>query len=79
MHHQKTSSKKHRERALPINTTADPTDQYTTTDKTRTLGLIICRGTQVCLICPSAEMEEIANPFAEEDDEEEEDEEVMES
>jgi hypothetical protein len=32
----------------------------------------------VCLICPSAEMEEIANPFAEEDDDEEE-EEVMES
>jgi hypothetical protein len=30
--------------------------------------LIICRGTQVSLICPSDEMEEIANPFAEEDE-----------
>jgi len=39
------------------------------TDQTRKLGLVVCRGTQVCLICPSEEMEEIANPFAEEDEE----------
>ena len=27
------------------------------------LGLVVCRGTQVSLICPSDGMEEIANPF----------------
>lgn len=48
----------------------DPSDLSQVTDKTRKLGLIICRGTQVSLICPSTEMEEIANPFAEEEGEE---------
>ncbi len=47
---------------------ADPNDSTQLTDQTRKLGLIICRGTQVSLICPSDEMEEIANPFAEEDE-----------
>jgi U6 snRNA-associated Sm-like protein LSm7 len=41
------------------------------TDKTRKLGQVVCRGTQVTLICPSDEMEEIANPFAEDAEEEE--------
>lgn len=31
---------------------------------------MVCRGTQVSLICPSDEMEEIANPFADEGEEE---------
>ncbi len=42
---------------------ADPTDPYRTTDKKRTLGLVVCRGTTVMLICPEDGMEEIANPF----------------
>lgn len=49
----------------------DPNDPSQVTDKTRKLGLVVCRGTQVSLICPSDEMEEIANPFAEEEEEEE--------
>ncbi len=47
----------------------DPNDPSQVTDKTRSLGLIICRGTQVSLICPSDEMIEIANPFAAEEEE----------
>lgn len=41
----------------------DPEDPQTVTDQTRTLGLIVCRGTAVMLVAPSAGMEEIANPF----------------
>ncbi len=52
----------------------DPNNPTEITDKTRTLGLVICRGTQVALICPCAEMEEIANPFGGDDGEEEEEE-----
>mmetsp|Transcript_22864 Transcript_22864/g.38143 ORF Transcript_22864/g.38143 Transcript_22864/m.38143 type:complete len:112 (-) Transcript_22864:103-438(-) len=48
----------------------DPADPTQVTDKTRNLGMVVCRGTQVSLMCPSDEMEEIANPFAEEEDEE---------
>jgi U6 snRNA-associated Sm-like protein LSm7 len=33
------------------------------TDDTRTLGLVVCRGTAVVLICPVDGMEAIANPF----------------
>lgn len=51
----------------------NPNDPSEVTDKTRPLGLIICRGTQVALICPCDEMEEIANPFAGDEEEEEED------
>ena len=46
----------------------DPEDPMKLTDQTRTLGLVICRGTQVCLISPCEGMEEIANPFAEEEE-----------
>jgi U6 snRNA-associated Sm-like protein LSm7 len=49
----------------------DPNDLSQVTDKTRKLGQVVCRGTQVTLICPSDEMEEIANPFAEDAEEEE--------
>jgi U6 snRNA-associated Sm-like protein LSm7 len=52
----------------------DPNDFSQLTEKTRPLGLIVCRGTQVSLLCPSDEMIEIANPFAEEDEEEAEEE-----
>lgn len=41
----------------------DADDSNTTTDKTRRLGLVVARGTQVSLISPSEEMEEIANPY----------------
>ncbi len=50
----------------------DPKDYSQITDKTRILGLIVVRGTQISLIAPSDEMEEIANPFAEGAEEEEE-------
>jgi U6 snRNA-associated Sm-like protein LSm7 len=33
------------------------------TDKTRKLGLVVIRGTQVSLVSPEEGMEEIANPF----------------
>ena len=52
-----------------IFTYIDPNDPNQITDNTRKLGLVVCRGTQVTLICPSDEMEEIANPFAEEEEE----------
>ncbi|PNW84921.1 hypothetical protein CHLRE_03g164101v5 [Chlamydomonas reinhardtii] len=41
----------------------DPEDPLTVTDETRSLGLLVCRGTAVMLVAPSAGMEEIANPF----------------
>jgi len=41
----------------------DPDDPYKLTDDTRQLGLVVCRGTSVVLICPVDGMEAIANPF----------------
>ncbi|KAG2499155.1 hypothetical protein HYH03_002737 [Edaphochlamys debaryana] len=41
----------------------DPEDPLSVTDETRTLGLLVCRGTAVMLVAPSTGMEEIANPF----------------
>jgi U6 snRNA-associated Sm-like protein LSm7 len=41
----------------------DPQDPYRVTETTRKLGLIVCRGLQVSLLCPSDGIEEIANPF----------------
>lgn len=41
----------------------DPDDPFKITDETRSLGLVVCRGTAVVLICPSDSMEQIANPF----------------
>ncbi|KIY99005.1 U6 snRNA-associated Sm-like protein LSm7 [Monoraphidium neglectum] len=41
----------------------DPEDPMRVTDQTRTLGLVVCRGTAVTLVAPTAGMEEIANPF----------------
>ncbi|KAL4216816.1 Sm-like protein lsm7 [Mactra antiquata] len=45
----------------------DPDDPYKLTEDTRSLGLVVCRGTSVVLICPSEGMEAIANPFVQQD------------
>merc|ERR1711994_260118 len=42
----------------------DPDDPFKLTDDTRQLGLVVCRGPNVTLICPQEGMESIANPFA---------------
>ncbi len=47
----------------------DPTDPYKLTDKTRHLGLIVCRGPSVSIISPVDGTEEIANPFGAPEDE----------
>ncbi|XP_013189732.1 U6 snRNA-associated Sm-like protein LSm7 [Amyelois transitella] len=41
----------------------DPDDPYKLLDDTRALGLVVCRGTSVVLICPMDGMEAIPNPF----------------
>lgn len=41
----------------------DPDDAGKVTDETRDLGLVVCRGTTVTLICPTDGTQEIANPF----------------
>ncbi|CAK9292044.1 unnamed protein product [Gordionus sp. m RMFG-2023] len=41
----------------------DPDDPLKITEDTRPLGLVVCRGTTVVLICPVDGMEEIPNPF----------------
>jgi len=51
-----------------ISPMADPEDPTIVTDEKRVLGLVVCRGTQVCLISPSDGLEEIANPFGEEEE-----------
>ena len=50
----------------------DPEDMYRVTNNTRKLGLVVCRGPQVSLISPSDGMEEIENPFLDDDEDEEE-------
>jgi len=45
----------------------DPDDPYKLTMDTRPLGLVVCRGTAVTLICPMDGMESIANPFVQQD------------
>ena len=47
----------------------DPQDAMKVTSHSRTLGLVVCRGTQVCIVSPSEGREEIANPFLDEGDE----------
>ena len=41
----------------------DPKDPFKLTEDTRPLGLVVCRGTAVVLVCPSDSMEVIPNPF----------------
>ncbi|KAL1498015.1 hypothetical protein ABEB36_008878 [Hypothenemus hampei] len=45
----------------------DPDDPYKLTEDTRELGLVVCRGTSVVLICPMDGMEPIPNPFISQD------------
>ena len=42
----------------------DPDDPMKVTDRTRPLGLSVCRGISVQTVAPTAGAEEIANPFA---------------
>ncbi|KAK6292798.1 hypothetical protein J4Q44_G00362990 [Coregonus suidteri] len=46
----------------------DPDDQFKLTEDTRQLGLVVCRGTSVVLICPQDVMEAIPNPFIQQQD-----------
>ena len=46
----------------------DPEDPLKITDETRSLGLIVCRGTSVMVVSGLDGMEEIANPFLPSDD-----------
>ncbi|XP_020598886.1 sm-like protein LSM7 isoform X1 [Phalaenopsis equestris] len=46
-----------------IESLRDPDDPLKTTDQTRRLGLIVCRGTAVMLVSPTDGTDEIANPF----------------
>ncbi|KAI8785432.1 Sm-like protein lsm7 [Biomphalaria glabrata] len=45
----------------------DPDDPFKLTEDTRSLGLVVCRGTSVVLICPAEGMESIANPFVQQE------------
>ncbi|XVF79601.1 hypothetical protein PTKIN_Ptkin15bG0002300 [Pterospermum kingtungense] len=45
----------------------DQDDPLKTTDQTRRLGLIVCRGTAVMLVSPTDGTDEIANPFIQPD------------
>ena len=45
----------------------DPDDPFKLTEDTRNLGLVVCRGTSVVLICPAEGMESIPNPFIQQD------------
>ncbi|PVD36247.1 hypothetical protein C0Q70_03225 [Pomacea canaliculata] len=45
----------------------DPDDPLKLTEDTRHLGLVVCRGTAVVLICPADGMEAIANPFVQQE------------
>ncbi|KAF5837703.1 hypothetical protein DUNSADRAFT_4013 [Dunaliella salina] len=46
----------------------DPEDPLRVTDNTRPLGLIVCRGTAVTLMAPTSGMEEIPNPFIQQEE-----------
>ncbi|RWS14068.1 small nuclear ribonucleoprotein (snRNP) splicing factor-like protein [Dinothrombium tinctorium] len=41
----------------------DPDDPYKLTEDTRPLGLVVCRGPAVVVVCPVDGMEQIPNPF----------------
>ncbi|XP_059352475.1 U6 snRNA-associated Sm-like protein LSm7 [Daphnia carinata] len=41
----------------------DSEDSFKLSEDTRQLGLVVCRGTAVVLICPADGMEAIPNPF----------------
>eukprot|EP01132_Coremiostelium_polycephalum_P010668 gene10668-13066_t len=41
----------------------DPNDPLTVTDQKRYLGLVVCRGSSVMMVCPVDGCESIENPF----------------
>lgn len=41
----------------------DSDDPSKLSDETRSLGLVVCRGPAVVVVCPADSMEPIANPF----------------
>lgn len=41
----------------------DPDESFKPSDETRNLGLVVCRGTALVLICPQDGVESIPNPF----------------
>ncbi|XP_022257462.1 U6 snRNA-associated Sm-like protein LSm7 isoform X1 [Limulus polyphemus] len=45
----------------------DPDDPFKLTEDTRTLGLVVCRGTAVVVVCPMDGLESIPNPFIQHD------------
>lgn len=45
----------------------DTEEPYKMCEDTRSLGLVVCRGTSVVLICPQDGMESIQNPFMNQD------------
>ena len=45
-----------------------PDDPNKLLDDTRPLGLTVCRGTSIMLVCPTSGFEEISNPFLQEED-----------
>lgn len=47
----------------PCGPCTDAEDASILTDATRELGLLVCRGTSVMLVCPEDGTEEISNPF----------------
>ena len=46
-----------------VESVQDPADPFKPTEEKRTLGLVVCRGTQVILISPLDGSEEIENPW----------------
>ena len=64
-----THTHTHTHTPLHLTIPTDPEDPFKLTDETRSLGLVVCRGTAVVLICPSDSMEQIANPFLQAQDE----------
>ena len=51
----------------------DPDNKDKMMEKTRKLGIVVCRGSAVMFICPDDGTQEIENPFQDDDDDEEED------
>lgn len=41
----------------------DPDEPFKPSEETRNLGLVVCRGTALVLICPQDGVEAIPNPF----------------
>ncbi|XP_075152434.1 U6 snRNA-associated Sm-like protein LSm7 [Haematobia irritans] len=41
----------------------DPDEPFKPSEETRNLGLVVCRGTALVLICPQDGVEAISNPF----------------